>query len=96
VGRGALRVGLDQPRAYWDEVEVGLTVTELFILRMLMGEPDRVFARDELAHSIGDASVVLDGESVDWYLRRIRRKFGAVGGAPVRAIPQRGYCLGVD
>jgi DNA-binding response OmpR family regulator len=96
VARGALRVELDRPRAYWDEVEVHLTVTELAILRMLLGEPDRDFVREELAHAIGDPSVVLDAESVDWHLRRIHRKFGAVGGAPVRAVAQRGYRLWVD
>jgi DNA-binding response OmpR family regulator len=96
VARGALRLELHRPRAYWGEVEVNLTVTEVAILRMLLGEPGRIFSWEELAHATGDPSVVLDAESVEWYLRRIHRKFGAVGGDPARVVPQRGHRLAVE
>lgn len=94
IHHGRLNLDLDRFKAYWDQNEVTLTVTEFSLLRALMGFPGKVFTRDELItrayghdHYVGD-------RTIDSHVRRTRNKFAAVGGSPIETVHGLGYKLG--
>jgi len=92
-GHGRLRLDLDRFRAYWDESEVVLTVTEFGILRTLLGYPGKVYSRDELMDgAYRDHNVVTD-RTIDSHVRRVRRKFAAVEADPIETVHGVGYKL---
>jgi two-component system OmpR family response regulator len=88
---GRLRLDLDAVRAYWDDREVVLTVTEFGLLETLLRHPGRVYSRGELMElSYSDDRTVAD-RTIDSHIRRIRRKFAAFGADPIETSPGRGY-----
>lgn len=88
-----LRLDLDGYRAFWDDSEVVLTVTEFALLRTLVERPGKVFSRDALMDgAYNDFRTVAD-RTVDSHVRRIRAKFQAVGGEPVETMHGLGYKL---
>lgn len=94
VTHGQLTLDLDRFVARWGGVDVVLTVTELGILKALMGFPGKVFSRDELmTHAYREPTVVTD-RTIDSHVRRIRRKFSNLGGDPVETVHGVGYRLG--
>ncbi len=94
VTHGELSVDLDRFVARWGGMEVVLTVTELGILRALLGFPGKVFSRDELmTHAYREPAVVTE-RTIDSHVRRIRRKFSRVGGDVVETVHGVGYRLG--
>jgi DNA-binding response OmpR family regulator len=54
--------------------EVVLTATQFRILEVLMGEPSRIFSRDELVKRAFTGRV--SGRTVDVHVKEIRRKLG--------------------
>ncbi|MFN7143971.1 MAG: response regulator [Myxococcota bacterium] len=90
---GALRLDLDEHRAWGGPTEVVLTVTEFSILRVLMGRPGKVYTRDELVeHAYGDHHHISE-RTLDSHVRRIRQKFRDVGLDPVETVHGLGYRL---
>jgi two-component system OmpR family response regulator len=95
LSQGALRLDLVGFRAFWNDDEVVLTVTEFGIVRTLLGYPGKVFSRSELMDSVyGDGTVVSD-RTIDSHVRRVRQKFSQVGGDPIETIHGVGYQLAV-
>ena len=90
---GRLELDLDRFEVSWDGQAVVLTVTEFAILEALSGYPGKVFSRDELIERCYRDSVVSD-RTIDSHVRRLRRKFAAVGGEPVETVHGLGYRLG--
>jgi two-component system OmpR family response regulator len=91
VRRGRLRLDLEAFRAYWDDREVVLTVTEFGLLETLLRHPGRVYSRSELMDGgYADDRTVAD-RTIDSHIRRIRRKFADMGADPVETHPGRGY-----
>jgi two-component system OmpR family response regulator len=89
-----LRLDLDRFQAFWGDREVILTVTEFGILRTLLSYPGKVFSRGELmSGAYADFNVVTE-RTIDSHVRRVRRKFGAVGGDPIETVHGVGYKLG--
>jgi two-component system OmpR family response regulator len=91
---GRLLLDPDRFQASWGEIVVELTVTEFGILRTLMGYPGKVFSRDELISGAYSYDNHITDRTIDSHVRRIRRKFGAVGGEPVETVHGVGYKLG--
>jgi two-component system OmpR family response regulator len=91
---GRLRVDLDRFQAYWGERELVLTVTELGIVRTLMGFPGKVFTRDELMDGAYAYDNVVSDRTIDSHVRRVRRKFAEAGGDPIETVHGLGYKLG--
>ncbi len=89
------RLAVDTARflATWDGVEITLTVTEFGILETLIGGPGRVFTRDQLMSAVWGPQVVVSDRTIDSHVRRLRRKFEAVGGQPVQTVHGLGYKL---
>lgn len=91
IRRGRLRLDLEAYRAYWDDGEVVLTVTEFGLLETLLRHPGRVYSRAELMDGgYSDDRTVAD-RTIDSHIRRIRKKFADVGAEPIETSPGRGY-----
>lgn len=90
---GRLRLDLDGFRAFWDEAEVVLTVTEFSILRTLAQRPGKAFTRDGLMDGAYALEHYVSDRTIDSHVRRVRAKFQAVGGAPVETVHGLGYKL---
>jgi len=73
--RGALRLDTERMRVRWRDSNVGLTVTEFWIVHSLARFPGHVKSRDQL---MSDASVVVDDSTITSHVKRIRRKFQAI------------------
>lgn len=88
---GPLLLDLDRYKAWWEDKEVELTITEFRVLRALMSYPGKVFTRDELLdRAYPDGTVVTD-RTIDSHVKRIRRKFEQAGGNPIRTVHGVGY-----
>ncbi len=91
VRHGRVRLDLESYRAFWDEHEVTLTVTEFGLLETLLRHPHRVHSRGDLMESgYADERTVSD-RTIDSHIRRIRRKFEPFGVDPIETSPGRGY-----
>jgi two-component system OmpR family response regulator len=89
-----LKLDLDRFQAFWDDREVVLTVTEFGILRTLMGYAGKVFSRSELMDGAYPDQNIVTERTIDSHVRRVRRKFGDVGGDPIETVHGVGYKLG--
>ncbi len=89
----ALRLDLDQVRAYWNETEVILTATEFGLLRTLAERPGKVFSRDALMNGAYQDERYVSDRTMDSHIRRIRAKFLAAGGAIIETVHGLGYKL---
>jgi len=92
--RGPLRLDFERWRAYWNEREVVLTVSEFNLLAALLRAPGKAFTRDELI-ARGHDDVVVADRTIDSHVRRIRQKFAAVGGDVIETIQGVGYRLAI-
>jgi two-component system OmpR family response regulator len=94
IEHGRLRLDLDRYVAFWQDQEVGLTLTEFGILRTLLSQPGKVFNRDRLMDgSYQDYRVVSD-RTIDSHVRRVRAKFKALDADPIETLHGIGYRLG--
>lgn len=92
--RGSLRLDLELWRAYWNEREVVLTVTEFHLLAALLRAPGKAFTRDELMTRVYEDVVVSD-RTIDSHVRHIRQKFASVGGEVIQTVHGLGYRLAI-
>ncbi|ATB39535.1 DNA-binding response regulator [Cystobacter fuscus] len=92
--RGPLRLDVDLWRAWWNEHEVVLTVTEFHLLAALLRAPGKAFTRDELMTRVYEDVVVSD-RTIDSHVRHIRRKFAEAGGEVIQTVHGLGYRLAI-
>ncbi|NBB93383.1 MAG: response regulator [Gammaproteobacteria bacterium] len=71
---GALELEPGTMRVRWREREVGLTVTEFWIVHCLLAHPGHVRSRERLMEA---ANLVVDETTITSHVKRIRRKFSA-------------------
>jgi two-component system, OmpR family, response regulator len=90
---GDLELDLDRFEARWFSEPVALTITEFGILRTLLTYPGKVFTRDELMNSAYNYENIVTDRTIDSHIRRIRRKFAAMGADPVETVHGLGYRL---
>lgn len=83
---GRLSLDMDRHEAFWDGQPVILTVTELGILRTLMGRSGKVYRRQELIDGAYDGFHVVSDRTVNSHVRRVRRKFQAFGADPIETV----------
>lgn len=87
---GPLQLDLDCMTASWAGQPLGLTVSEFQIVHCLARYPGQVRTKDQLMHAAGK---VIERESVNSYIKRIRQKVRAIDPAanPVRSEYSLGY-----
>ncbi len=88
---GRLLLDLDRHEAFWDGEPVILTVTELGILRTLMGRCGKVYRRQELIDGAYNDFHVVSDRTVNSHVRRVRRKFQQLGADPIETVRGVGY-----
>ncbi len=88
---GRLTLDLTICKASHDGREVILTVMEFGVLRALMDHPKKVYSRDELMTKAYDDNVVVSDRTIDSHVRRIRKKFAALGADPIETVTGFGY-----
>jgi two-component system, OmpR family, response regulator len=91
---GRLRLDLEEYRAFWEEQELVLTVTEFGIIRALLRRPGKVLTRDNLMDTAYDLQKIVSGRTIDSHIRRVRSKFAEIGAEPVETVHGIGYKLG--
>lgn len=94
LAHGDLVLDLDRFEARWDGGPVVLTITEFGILRTLLSYPGKVFTRDELMDSAYNYENIVTDRTIDSHVRRVRRKFAAIGVDPIETVHGLGYRLG--
>lgn len=94
--QGPLALDLHRHRCHWGDAEIVLTVTEFNLLRALLRTPGRAFTRDELVDRAWGPGHHLSDRTIDSHVRRLRRKFEAVGQDPVETLYGLGYRLRTD
>jgi len=91
---GDLALDLVRFEARWDDKPVALTITEFGILRTLLSYPGKVFTRDELMDSAYNYDNIVTDRTIDSHVRRVRKKFAAIGVDPIETVHGLGYRLG--
>lgn len=91
---GRLKLELSSHRAFWEEQEVELTVTEFGLLRVLIQRPGKVYKRENLMEQAYDVARVVSDRTIDSHIRRVRRKFSDIGAEPIQTTHGLGYKLG--
>ncbi len=89
----ALTLDPDCYQVFWGGLEVILTATEFAMLRTLMGRPGKVYSRNELMDGAYGRDIAVTDRTIDSHVRRIRKKFSAVGGDPIETVHGVGYRL---
>ncbi|WP_370308565.1 response regulator transcription factor [Sinimarinibacterium flocculans] len=91
---GRLRLDPEQYKAWWDERELVLTLTEFGILRTLITRPGRVCTRDHLMNEAYALHRIVSDRTIDSHLRRVRAKLDEAGADPIETVHGVGYKLG--
>lgn len=90
---GDLRIDPERHRCFHGDTEIVLTVTEFSLLHVLLSRPGRVYTRDDLVDRVWGVGHHITDRTIDSHIRRIRRKFAAVGADPVETVYGLGYRL---
>ena len=91
---GELSLNVKQRRVAFAGVDVPLTKIEFDILALLMGDPERVFSRQEIIRQIWNSDWVGDGHMLESHVSRLRKKILVCGGPSIAgAIRGVGYRL---
>lgn len=91
---GRLALDAEQYKAFWDEQELVLTLTEFGILRTLLTRPGKVCRREHLMDHAYELHKVVSDRTIDSHVRRVRGKFAALGVDPIETVHGIGYKLG--
>src|SRR5262249_21327326 len=75
VEHGPLKLEAERMRVTWNGAEVPLTVTEFWMVHVLVRFPGHVKNRDQLMR---EAQVVVDDATITSHIKRIRKKFLAL------------------
>jgi len=90
---GDLRADPGAHRCHVGDREVVLTVTEMRLLLTLMGQPGRVYSREELVARAYDGPHFVAPRTVDSHTRNLRRKLAEAGVEPIETVVGLGYRL---
>ena len=91
---GRLALDTEQYKAFWDEQELVLTLTEFGILRTLLTRPGKVCRREHLMDQAYELHKIVSDRTIDSHVRRVRAKFAALGIDPIETVHGIGYKLG--
>jgi len=79
---GEVRLDLDGRRAYVLGREISLTAKEFEVLELLISNPNKVFSRENLLHTVWGEDYPGDVRTVDVHIRRLREKIEQNPGEP--------------
>jgi DNA-binding response OmpR family regulator len=79
---GRLTLDTENERVFNEKEEIFVTSKEFDILKLLTGNPDKVYSREELLKTIWGESYPGDVRTVDVHIRRLREKIEEDPGMP--------------
>lgn len=91
---GRLALDGEQYKAFWDDQEFVLTLTEFGILKTLLARPGKVCRREHLMDHAYELHKVVSDRTIDSHVRRVRAKFAVLGVDPIETMHGIGYKLG--
>lgn len=80
--KGDLKLELDGRRLYVSGEEISLTAKEFDLLELMVGNPNKVFSREELLNTVWGYEYPGDVRTVDVHIRRLREKIEPNPGEP--------------
>jgi DNA-binding response OmpR family regulator len=86
---GAMKLNVDQRRAWAGDREVALTSTEFDLLEHLMRTPARVYSREQLLSAVWGYQAAAGTRTVDVHIAQLRAKLGTE--SPIRTVRGVGY-----
>ncbi|MBQ2510183.1 MAG: response regulator transcription factor, partial [Erysipelotrichaceae bacterium] len=92
---GKLSLDTENERVFIDREEVFVTSKEFDILKLLAGNPDKVYSREQLLKTIWGSAYPGDVRTVDVHIRRLREKIEEDPGMPKVILTKWGigyYC----
>ncbi|MCR8642657.1 response regulator transcription factor [Paenibacillus sp. N1-5-1-14] len=87
---GQLRLMLNNRCTIWRDVEIDLTSKEFDLLKLLVVNPNRAFAREELLQLVWGEDYYGSDRAVDHLVKRLRKKAEHI---PIEAVWGHGYRL---
>jgi DNA-binding response OmpR family regulator len=90
-----LIININQKKTLVDGVEVALTKKEFEILKLLVGNCERVFSREEMLSRIWTDEVFVLDRTIDVNITRLRKKIGPYGKNIVTRLGF-GYCFEIN
>lgn len=93
LSAGPLRLDPITYEVTLDARRIMLAPTEFKLLRFLMANPGRVFARAQLLDKVWGDHVFIEERTVDVHIRRLRQALGDDGGQLVETVRGAGYRL---
>lgn len=79
---GDIKLDLESRRTYVFGQEIGLTAKEFEVLELLISNPNKVFSREDLLHTVWGVDYPGDVRTVDVHIRRLREKIEQNPGEP--------------
>ena len=79
---GDVKLDLESRRVYVLDREIALTAKEFEVLELLISNPNKVFGRESLLHTVWGADYPGDVRTVDVHIRRLREKIEQNPGEP--------------
>jgi DNA-binding response OmpR family regulator len=91
---GDLTLKLDDREAWRGQRRIELSERECSLLKVLMGEPGRVFSRVELSERVWEREHEYDTKLVEVFIGRLRKKIDEEPGEPlIKTVRHLGYTL---
>jgi two-component system, OmpR family, alkaline phosphatase synthesis response regulator PhoP len=87
-----LEMSLENKKVMLEGVEVPFTKKEFEILRLFLGNKNRVFSRDEMLSRVWSDEVIVLDRTIDVNITRLRKKIGPYGKNIVTRLGY-GYCF---
>ena len=87
-----LRLYKEQKKAMIEEKELELTKKEYEMLLLFMGNPGRVFSREEILHYVWSDLVCVTDRTIDVHINRLRKKIDPYGNN-ILTRSGYGYCF---
>ncbi len=75
ISTGNLRIHEDRKQAFWNDIQLSLTLTEFWLLVCLVQHPGHVKSHSQL---MAAANVVVTNNAIAAHIRRIREKFSEI------------------
>lgn len=80
--KGDIKMELDGRRLFVSGEEISLTAKEFDLLELMVGNPNKVFSREELLNTVWGYEYPGDVRTVDVHIRRLREKIEPNPGEP--------------
>ncbi|MDP4239060.1 MAG: response regulator transcription factor [Bacteroidota bacterium] len=87
-----LEMSLDNKKVLLEGIEIPFTKKEFEILKLLLGNKNRVFSRDEMLNLVWSDEVIVLDRTIDVNITRLRKKIGPYGKNIVTRLGY-GYCF---